>query len=106
VITSHKCDGVRVITVHERFIVHNSTKKDLFISALAAPICSSRVHPQEVTSHPVQLPCDTSMSLPLTTTQIIETASTAAVVFLTFSQVLGGKYSVGLVYALYSVLCI
>lgn len=51
-VTSHRADGVRVITLHDRFVIHNSSKTPIYTSVIVSPVSSDRVALEHVYQHP------------------------------------------------------
>lgn len=88
--TSHHADGVRIITLHDRFILHNTTKSPLVMSSVVAPISNIRVSNDQVYQYPRRLDSTHSLeSVHLTADTI--SISGAAALFLAFSHDKSGK---------------
>lgn len=88
--TSHHCDGVRVISIHDRFILQNMTKSPLIMSSVVAPISNIRVNTDQVYQYPRRLDGTYSLDSVYLTSDTISMSSAAAL-FLAFSRDKKGK---------------
>lgn len=90
-VTSHIDNEVRIITLHDRFVIDNQLEDPVYMSAVIAPVSSDRVTLRVVSQEPRLLACKKAVSLDHYKTSNSHIPSpSAAALFITFSHYISG----------------